>query len=235
MDGWIKLHRQIIDTDDWLHEPFTRGQAWVDMLLLANHAEGSFRVRGIVVHLTRGQLGWSEETLAKRWKWSRGKVRRFFSELESETVQRIVQQKNNVSSVITILNYDKYQSDDTAERTPNGTTDGHQTDTKRYTNKNDKKNTVRVKKSFTPPTLEEVIEFCKEKGYKCFDCQKYHSLRVMNEWTNNQGRKILNWKADINTAESFKNFQRPKTAEELEKEQWAAMDAFCDELSKQVY
>lgn len=94
--------------------------------------------------------------------------------------------------------------------------------------------TLSQRKSFTPPTLEEVIEFCKEKCYKYFDCQKYHSLRVMNEWTNNQGRKILNWKADINTAESFKNFQRPKTAEELEKEQWAAMDAFCDELSKQV-
>jgi len=138
-DGWIKLHREIIDTEDWRHAPFTRVQMWVDMLLLANHAKGSFRVRGIVVNLDRGQLGWSEESLSKRWKWSRGKVRRFMSELESETVHRIVQQKNFVSSVITILNYDKYQSNDTAEDTANGTTDGQQTDSKRYTNKNDKK------------------------------------------------------------------------------------------------
>jgi hypothetical protein len=136
--GWIKLHRQILDSDAWLQEPFTRGQAWVDMLLIANHKEGSILVRGITLKIDRGQLGWSEEKLAKRWKWSRGKVRRFLSNLGSDSVHQIVQQKNAVSSMITILNYDKYQSDDTTNDTTNDTTDGHQTDIRRYTNKNDK-------------------------------------------------------------------------------------------------
>ena len=121
--GWIKLYRQIEDNPYWLSEPFTRAQAWVDLLLLANHKPGHIRVRGIKVEVGRGQVGWSERELAKRWRWSRGKVRRFFSELGSKTVQQIEPQKNNVTTLITIVNYDRYQMDDTT----NGTTDGPQT------------------------------------------------------------------------------------------------------------
>ncbi len=78
--GYIKLHRRLQENKLWLLDPFTRGQAWVDMLLLANYKEGWIRKRGILVTVNRGQLGWSEVALAKRWKWSRGKVRRFFRE-----------------------------------------------------------------------------------------------------------------------------------------------------------
>ena len=90
-------------------------------------------------------------------------------------------------------------------------------------------------KQIIPPTLEEIKEFCKEKGYKFFDCGKYFELRDNCGWENAKGRKIVNWKNDINTAQSFGNFQRPKTAEELDKEHWDNVDAFCDELSRQVY
>ena len=69
----------------WLEEPFTRGQAWVDLLMLTNHADGHIRKRGIPIEVHRGELGWSEEALAERWKWSRGKVRRFLQELSSKT------------------------------------------------------------------------------------------------------------------------------------------------------
>jgi len=79
--GWIRLHRQIMETPEWLAEPFTRGQAWVDLLLLANHETGYIRRRGILIAVDRGQVGYSEESLASRWQWSRGKVRRFLVEL----------------------------------------------------------------------------------------------------------------------------------------------------------
>ena len=64
--GWIKLHRQIMDTPEWLSEPFTKGQAWVDLLLLANHKTGFIRKRGILVAVERGQVGFSERVLADR-------------------------------------------------------------------------------------------------------------------------------------------------------------------------
>jgi hypothetical protein len=120
----------------WTEEPFSRGQAWVDLILLANHRDGFFRVRGQRVEVKRGQVGWSETSLSARWHWSRGKVRRFLAELESKSVQQIEQQKNNLTSLITILNYDQYQGDGTVDGTTDGTADGPQTDRRRYTNKN---------------------------------------------------------------------------------------------------
>ena len=76
--GWIRIHRKIMDTPEWLAEPFTRAQAWVDLLLLANHETGFIRKRGIMIAVERGQVGYSEDALSARWRWSRGKVRRFF-------------------------------------------------------------------------------------------------------------------------------------------------------------
>lgn len=139
-EGWIRIWRKLQDDRIWTTEPFTRGQAWVDLILLANHEDGFFRVRGVRVEIKRGQVGWSEVSLSKRWKWSRGKVRRFFFEIEKNDL-KIVQQKNNVCTLITIINYDTYQTNGTA----NGTTDGQQTVQQTDTNKNDK-NVKNVKK-----------------------------------------------------------------------------------------
>lgn len=140
MSGWIKLHRSIQDNDLWVAEPFTWAQAWIDLLINANHKPGSFWVRRIEVKLDRGQLGWSEITMADRWKWSRGKVRRFLGMLETRGM--IVQQTNKLTSVITICNYNEYQADEDSENKPTvqqiEQQAGHQADNRQYTNKNDK-------------------------------------------------------------------------------------------------
>ena len=107
MDGWIKLHRKISENGLWQCEPFTRGQAWVDLLLLAAHQKSFFYVRGIKVNLDRGQLAWGEIKLSERWGWSRTKLRKFLNDMEKE--QQIIQQKGNVIQVITIVNYKNYQ------------------------------------------------------------------------------------------------------------------------------
>lgn len=125
MDGWIKLHRKLSDNPIWTSEPFTDGQALVDLILLANHKQGQIKVRGIRIIIDRGQVGWSELKLSKRWRWSRGKVRRFLRFLEAEKMIKIVQQNNNVTTIVTILNYSRYQESSTTS----GTTNGQQTDT----------------------------------------------------------------------------------------------------------
>lgn len=130
--GYIKLWRKLQDNDLWNEEKFTRGQAWVDLVLLANHKDGHIRIRGNRVAVKRGQCGYSTVKLAARWRWSRGKVIRFLKELEK--AQQIVQQKNYVTSLIQIINYDDYQGGGTAD----STADGQQTDSRRYTNKNEK-------------------------------------------------------------------------------------------------
>lgn len=145
--GYIKLWRSSVDSKLYFMEPFSKWQAWQDLLLLANHKDSTAVIRGIPVEIKRGQVLAGEEFLADRWKWSRGKVRRFLQYLEGKTVQQIVQQKNNIITTITIVNWDCYQgdstTDDTADSTPNSTTNGQQTDTL----KNDKN----VKNTSTPP------------------------------------------------------------------------------------
>ena len=107
MTGWIKIHRKLSDNPLWTCEPSTRGQAWVDLIMLASFDDVFFFVRGIQVAQKRGQVCWSEANLADRWKWSRTKLRKFLNDLEKE--HQIIQQKNNVIQVITIVNYEEYQ------------------------------------------------------------------------------------------------------------------------------
>lgn len=107
MEGWVKIYRQISDNPLWTCEKFTRGQAWIDLILLANHTESYFYKRGVKINIKRGQIGWSSVALSDRWKWSRSKVNKFLNDLEKE--QQIKQQKTNVTQIITLLNYDKFQ------------------------------------------------------------------------------------------------------------------------------
>lgn len=107
MEGWIKLHRGLVDNQLWRCEPFTRGQAWVDLLLLANFNHSYFFKRGVKIEVERGQVARSEVELADRWKWSRTKVRKFLNDLEKE--QQIEQYKTNVTQLITVVNYNYYQ------------------------------------------------------------------------------------------------------------------------------
>lgn len=128
MSGWIKLHRSIISNELWEAEPFTYAQAWIDILLNANYQPKNIIIRGISLTIDRGQLGWSEVTMGERWKWSRDKVRRFLKRLESASM--IIQQKTQVTTILTVCNYSSFQDlntpDDTADNTSDDTPDDTQ-------------------------------------------------------------------------------------------------------------
>lgn len=155
--GYIKLWRSSTDNPLYFSEPFTKWQAWVDLLILANHKRNEVDIRGILVTVETGQVLAGEEFLAKRWKWSRGKVRRFMSYLSSKTVQQIEQQKNNVCTVISITNWKHYQSNGTADRTADGTTDGQQTVQQTDIPKNEKN--VENEKNTPQPHKGEPVDF----------------------------------------------------------------------------
>ncbi len=107
MEGWFKIYRKLCDSPLWLSEPFTRGQAWIDLIYLASYSDTFFFVRGNRVDVKTGQVAWSEPKLALRWQWSRTKLRSFLNMLEKE--QQIIQHKNNITQIVTIVNYEKYQ------------------------------------------------------------------------------------------------------------------------------
>ncbi len=121
-------------------EPFSDTEAWIDLIMMANHKPA--RVYNVPVG--RGQTLTSQVKLAKRWNWSRGKVRRFLKRLKTghETVQRTVQQTDRGHTLITICNYDRYQGDFSQGGPATGPATGHDvehgSDSPRYINNNEK-------------------------------------------------------------------------------------------------
>ena len=126
-NGWFKIHRSLFDNDLWTAEPFTKGQAWVDLVGNANHKPAIFWVRGVEVSVNRGQLAWSEVTMARKWKWSRNKVRRFLKLLKNNGM--VEQQTGNVTTLLTICNYSTFQDNGTANDTAGGTASDTASDT----------------------------------------------------------------------------------------------------------
>jgi DNA replication protein DnaD len=127
--GYIKLHRQIQENEYYFREPFSRTMAWIDLLLLANHKKKTVRLRGILVTIERGQLAYSIETLSKRWQRNRKTVMKWLEEFSMDNM--LDTKKDNVTTLITIRNYELYQGRlDTKEDS--------KLDSKRDTNNNDK-------------------------------------------------------------------------------------------------
>ena len=82
--NFFYVNRGLLYSDRWLSEKFTRGQAWVDLIILANHESAYFYKRGVKININRGQVGWSSVALSERWKWSRSKVNKFLNDLKKE-------------------------------------------------------------------------------------------------------------------------------------------------------
>jgi len=121
-EGYIKLYKSLISSDLWLKEPFTKGQAWVDLIALTNYKPGHIQTKNGEIHkVNRGECAWSMKKLATRWQWSEGKVKRFFCFLDDENM---IAQKNIPNlTIIKVLNYSKYQ-----ERRANRCINSAQTD-----------------------------------------------------------------------------------------------------------
>lgn len=110
MQGWIKIHRDLLDNELWSDKPFTKGQAWVDLLLLANHKDKNVLIGSHTEMVERGSFITSELKLMERWGWGRKKVKLFLNFLESQKM--IERNANNKRTAITIVNYGFYQDCD---------------------------------------------------------------------------------------------------------------------------
>lgn len=113
MDGWVKLHRSITDNWIWRDKPFSKGQAWLDILMECNHKPWKVNIGLTVIPIERGQKLWSIKDMAERWGWSRKKVSSFLDVLEADNM--LHQKRTSKYTLLTIVNYDFYQSKDDDE------------------------------------------------------------------------------------------------------------------------
>ena len=107
---------------------------------MANHTDRKIIVDYKLVEVKRGQIYTSVRKLAKRWGWSKDKALKYLLILES--LQMIVKNSDTKRTLLTIENYDFYQSvqDTDKTRTRHGQDTGSpQTNNYKRIIKNDKK------------------------------------------------------------------------------------------------
>ncbi|MDD3186730.1 MAG: hypothetical protein PHT76_15730 [Anaerostipes sp.] len=201
MKGWIKLHRGITDHWLWADKPFSRGQAFMDLVLMANHKDKMVSLGSQLVEVSRGSFITSELKLSDRWGWSKTKTRSFLKMLQTDHM--IVKKSDRKKTTITIVNYSVYQDIETTEEPQKNhkkTIEEPQKNTNKNVKneKNNKKSTLKsTKKSttFVPPTLENVMGYCQEKGYE-IDCERFIDFYSSKGWMVGKN-KMKDWKAAV--------------------------------------
>lgn len=134
--GWIALHRNI--REHWVYQEkrvFSKYEAWLDLLMDANHQNNKFLFDGQLIEVNRGEFITSVRQLCERWGWSNTKVNRFLEMLEHD--QMLIRKSDSKKTAISIVNYDFYQRYESKETTQKRQQNDAET-TQKHTNNNDK-------------------------------------------------------------------------------------------------
>lgn len=115
VEGWLKLYRSIQNHWLWEDKPFSRGQAFIDLLLMANHKDNKILFNGELIEVKRGSRITSLRQLSDAWGWSTTKVKKFLELLEKENM--ITVKSDNKKTLVTIENYRVYQEVGNTEET----------------------------------------------------------------------------------------------------------------------
>lgn len=192
MEGWVKLHRKLISWE-WFNDS-KMVHLFMYLLLSANHKDNKWQGKTI----KRGQLITGRIQISAATGISQQSVRTCLRKLEDSNIVTI--KSTNKNSVITIVNYNNYQiNESTNQQSTNETTSNQPaTNQQSTTNKNDnnKKNEKEVEEI---PTLEDFISHAVSKVYnidKTAVKLKYEAW-VENGWKDGNGNKVKNWKSKL--------------------------------------
>ncbi|HCW8160442.1 TPA: DnaD domain-containing protein [Staphylococcus aureus] len=173
MTGWISIDRSI--QNHWLFKEkrtFSKFEAWIYLLMEANHSKAKVPIGNQIVTVERGQRLTLILTLSDLFNWSRFKVKTFLDLLESDGMLEV--KTTSKYTLITIVNYDFYQSEQGRNQHQNDikptskqhqsninpTSKQHQTNTNNNDNKdNNEKNVNNEKKKTT------AFDFFQDNGF----------------------------------------------------------------------
>ena len=141
MDGWLKLYRSILDSAVFQDTEVLK--VWIWLLCNVAFEQHDTICYGKVIHLKPGQIATGRKKIAQCTDLNENKVYRALTALKS--LGNIEIKSTNKYSIITVVNWDKYQ-DENGKRTSSEqqnnsktTTEEQQDDSKRTQHKNGKK------------------------------------------------------------------------------------------------
>lgn len=136
--GWIKLHRRI--QDHWIYQEkrqFSRYEAWIDLIMMANHKDNRVLIDNELINVEKGQLITSIRKLCDKWNWSNTKVSNFLNLLQED--EMISYKSDTKKTVINICNYSSYHDSSNKENDTEASHERHESISEAYqkhTNKN---------------------------------------------------------------------------------------------------
>ena len=203
--GWISLHRKLEDNPIFQNEKALK--IWIWCLLRANHTETDILLGRNLIHLKVGQFIFGSDVACEQLHMSKSTIHFWLHYLK---VERYIERKTtNKYSIITILNYEKYQTvERQVEYRRNAkrilTVQQNETDNKidtvntdntdnKYTSLKDLDNAVineiankyKVPTSFVKSKLDDMTNWLGAKGKKYKD----YRLALMN-WVKTDALKI---------------------------------------------
>jgi len=134
--GWIKLHRKLLDNAMMSKSAYL--QLWIALLLRANHKQNEFIFNNKKVVLQPGQFITSRDKLSAITGISPSTIEYILEYFESE--QQIRQQKTSKFRIISVCNWQIYQSQEEVRQDFRQQADSRLTVGRHHpdTNKNDK-------------------------------------------------------------------------------------------------
>lgn len=136
IDGWIKLHRKLLDNDLWLACNDSQKVAMIEFLLLANHKTQKIEMTDTLVEIQPGQFVTSIKSLAQKLNSTDRKIRTVIKKFEK--YRFCVTKTTNKFTLVTILNWGFYQHPEIEN--DKQTTSKRQTNDKQTTTNNNDKN-----------------------------------------------------------------------------------------------
>ncbi len=107
MKGFILLHRSVLDHWVWLSDKHFK--RWIDLIFMASWEDKTIEFAKRNVHIKRGQFITTMRQLKNRWNTNSSTVIEFLHTLRN--CKMISYRTRPDMTIITILNYDKYQSE----------------------------------------------------------------------------------------------------------------------------
>ena len=196
--GWIRISREV--KEHWVYKNPDMFRAWVTILITSNFKDGKMLLGKKVYTIKRGQSSMSLRSWANELSMSVKSVTSLFDMLQQENmIKRTTIGKGKQSTtLITIVNYSKYQSIQETLEKRNGNMretlekrEGHTIEEGK--NGNNEKNDI--------PLLEDFVKYAIEKKPKVkveAVKLKYESW-VANGWRTggDKPRAIKNWKTTL--------------------------------------
>lgn len=157
MKYYIPISRRLFEHPFWCeNRTFSKFEAWLDVLQSARFENSKQLVGNRLIEVKRGQFPVSLRFLAGRWGWSTKKVNSFLDCLMHDKMIAKKTHKETGQTIITICNYDKYNSN-SDERKQGKKQEG-----------NGKKDCNRINKKQvgnSEETVENVATICKCDDY----------------------------------------------------------------------